>query len=268
MIATTPIERILYNGRSVKIAPPYGYDEVVPLAKDHRVLLPGGGTPSFCHALNAIALSFAEFPVAARDYPIVFASSDGGATFAPVIVLGLADRVNLFVDAAGQWDPAAYVPAYVRRYPFCISKVYRDGKPSGERLVCVARAYVDPGGIALFDAKGGASPQWRRIERLLAEYEQDLDRTAEMCAALARLALFAPFTMDVLEGNRKTTRLGGMYRVDEARLADQKPAAHKALVAKGFMGRIYAHVHSLENFARLYARERSAAARAAAAAKR
>jgi hypothetical protein len=245
----------------VKITPPFGYGEVAPLQKTHRVLLPAGGTPSFCRGLNALALSYSEFAAAARDYPIVFASADGGASFAPVIVLGLAEGANLFVSSAGDWDPAVYLPAYVRRYPFCISKVYRDGKPSGERIVCIAKDYLDPGGVALFDAEGRPEPRWQPIERLLAEYEADLDRTAEMCAALARLALFAPFTMEVQEGARRTTRLAGMYRVDEARFSALAAQELKTLVERGFMSRVYAHLHSLANFARLYARERQAAGR-------
>lgn len=243
----------------MKITPPFGYGEVVPLQRTDRVLLPAGGTPSFCRGLNALALSYSEFAAAARDYPIVFASADNGASFAPVIVLGLADGANLFVNSAGDWDPAVYLPAYVQRYPFCIAKVYRDGQPSGERLVCVARDYVDPGGVALFDAEGRPTPHWQPIERLLAEYEADLDRTAEMCAALAKLGLFAPFTMDVQEGARRTTRLAGMYRLQEERLAALGAQELRTLVARGFMSRVYAHLHSLANFARLYAREKQTA---------
>jgi hypothetical protein len=244
----------------MKITVPWGYDAIAPLQKADKVLLRGGGTPAFCRGTNALALSFAEFVVAARDYPIVFAAPGGGdaggATYVPVIVLGLADRANLFIDAAGEWDPSCYLPAYVRRYPFCISKVYdAGGKPGSERIVCVAKTYLDPGGVALFDAAGKPSAQWQGIERLLTEYEGDLDRTSEMCAALQRLDIFVPFSMEVTENGRKQTRLKDMFRVDEAKLAALKPAAHKALVAKGFMGRIYAHLHSLENFSRLYRRE-------------
>ena len=74
-----------------------------------------------------------------------------------------------------------------------------------------------------------------------------------MCAALARLRLFEPFSMRVVGEDLAEIKLAGMYRVGEARLPDRKPASHKVLVAKGFMGRIYAHLHSLENFARLAA---------------
>lgn len=241
----------------MKITPPFGYDEIVPLRREHRVLMPSGSsTPAFCRTLNAIAVSAAEFPIAGRDYPLVFASLDAGKTFAPVAVLGLAQGANLFVDAHGAWDPSTYLPAFVRRYPFCISKLYVDGAPAGERVVCVAQAYLDAAGLALFDARGKPTPRWQQLERLLAQYEADLDRTADLCAALARLALLTPFSMQVLGGQQTIElRMGGMYRVDEARLRELRPASHKALVSKGYMSAIYAHLHSLENFTRLYARQ-------------
>ena len=240
----------------MKITAPYGYDEIVPLQKTHRVLMPAGTTPAFCRRLNALAISIAEFSIAARDYPIVFASVDTGATFAPVIVLGLEQGANLFLDASGEWDRTAYFPAFVRRYPFCISKLYVDGEAKSERVVCVATAYVDAGGVELFDALGKPTPRWQAAERLLAEFEADLDRTAQMCAALARLQLLEPFTMQVLAGEQPAVKLAGMYRVSEARLRDLKAASHKVLVAKGFMGLVYAHLHSLENFSRLLARQK------------
>jgi len=241
----------------MKITPPFGYDEIAPLRREHRVLMPSGGsTPAFCRSLNAIAVSAAEFPIAGRDYPLVFASLDAGQTFAPVAVLGLSQGANLFVDASGSWDPSTYVPAFVRRYPFCISKLYVDGAPAGERVVCVAQSYLDPAGLTLFDAQGKPTPRWRQLERLLAQYEADLDRTAELCAALARLQLLTPFSMQVVGGQKSVElRMGGMYRVDEPRLRELRPASHKALVSKGYMSAIYAHLHSLENFTRLYARQ-------------
>lgn len=238
----------------MRITPPFGYDEVVPLQRTDRVLLPHGSTPGFCRSINALAVSFSEFSVAGRDYPIVFASGDGGASFAPVIVLGLAEGQNLFVNAAGEWDASAYLPAFVRRYPFCITKVYADGKPQSDRLVCIARSYLDAQGISLFDASGTPAPQWGPIEQLLSEYEQDLDLTAQMCSIIARLDLFSPFRFQVMQDDRPSFTLEGMYRIDEKKFLDLKPTSHKALITKGIMGRIYAHFHSLERFTALYQR--------------
>ena len=243
----------------MKITAPYGYDEIVPLQKTHRVLLARGATPAFCRNLNAIALSLAEFSAAARDYPVVFASLDEGRSFAPVALLGLEPGSNLFVDAAGQWARDAYVPAFVRRYPFCISKLYVDGEPRGERVVCVAKAWIDAGGVALFDAAGRPGTEWQAMERLLAEYEADLDRTAQMCAALARMQLLEAFSLQRVGGGASEIRLSGMYRVAEAKLRDLKPASHKALAEKGFTGLIHAHLHSLQNFTRLAARRTGSA---------
>ena len=238
----------------LQITPPYGYDEVVPLQTSHRVLLPPGATPAFCRTLNALAVSYSEFVAASRDYPIVFTSGDKGSTFVPVVVLGLALRQNLFLTAQGDWDPATYVPAYVRRYPFCISKLYVDGAPRSERIVCVAKAHLDERGVALFDASGAPTRQWSSIEQLLKEYETDLDLTAQMCATFAKLGLFSTFQFQVVEPASPGLTLEGMYRIDEAKLQALKPLSLKALVTRGLMGRIYAHFHSLENFARLYQR--------------
>ena len=239
----------------MKITPPFGYDEIVPLQKQHRVLLPAGSTPAFCRNINALAVSVSEFATAGRDYPIVFISLDQGSTFAPVIVLGLAAGSNLFLGENGDWDVACYLPAFVRRYPFCISKLYVDGEPKGERLVCVAKAYLDPAGVSLFDEAENPTPQWQSVERLLSEYEADLDLTTQMCVAFSRMHLFEPFTMQVMRQDAPEVKLAGMYRIDATRLNDLKPANHKIMVAKGYMGCVYAHLHSLQNFARLYARE-------------
>ena len=239
----------------LKITPPFGYNDIVPLQKTDKVLLPAAGaTPHFCRSINALVLSFTEFNIAARDYPIVFASADAGISYSPVAVLGLADGQNLFVDAGGEWDVTTYLPAFVRRYPFCISRLDVAGEPRTEKVVCIATAYLDPNGLPLFDVKGDSTPQWRAAERLLEEYEADLDATAQMCQTFKLLDLFSPFTFQVTQNDVPGLTLQGMHRIDEQKLKALRPASHKALVAKGLMGKIYAHIHSLENFARLYSR--------------
>jgi hypothetical protein len=205
--------------------------------------MPSGTTPSFCRTINALAVSVGEFVAAARDYPIVFASADAGTSFAPVILLGLEAGVNLFLDETGEWDRAAYFPAYVRRFPFCLSK---------ERVVCIVKSYVDAGGVPLYDERGNATPRWQAAEALLAGFDADLERTAQMCAALAKLELLESFNVQVKDAPE--IQLSGMVRVAEPKLRALAPARVKALVDKGFMGLVYAHLHSLENFSRLAAR--------------
>ena len=45
----------------MQITPPFGYDDIVPLEKHHKVLLPaatGGSAPGFARRINAMAISF------------------------------------------------------------------------------------------------------------------------------------------------------------------------------------------------------------------
>ncbi len=250
------------------IKPPFGYGEVLPLKKTHRVvLLDSGVAPEFCRSTNAVAISISEFNPAARDYPIVFATADAGKTYAPIVVLGLADKQNLFVDAAGTWDATAYLPAFVRRYPFCVSTHHVKREQRTEKMVCVASARLDRQGVALFEATGEPTPQWQAMQHLLQEFENDLDATAQMCALLRDLDLYSPFTFQLMQGVAPGLKLQGMHRIDEKKFKALKPARHKALISAGLMGKIYAHIHSLENFARLYHRA-VARARAPATPKR
>jgi hypothetical protein len=240
-------------GDGLSITPPFGYTQLHPLQKTDRVLIPHGATPDFCRSVNAIALSWSEFVPAAREYPIVFAGGAGDA-YAPVVVLGLADAQNLYVGEQGEWDRSSYVPAFVRRYPFCIARITVEGKERADRMVCVEKSYVDKQGIALYDDQGKPTPQWQGYETLLQEYETDLDLTTQMCSILAKLEIFSPFQFQVLQGKDPAFTMQGMFRIDEKKLADLKPLDHKALVTRGLMAKIYAHIHSLENFGRLYAR--------------
>src|SRR5579864_3791079 len=107
----------------MQINPPFGYSEIVPLYKNQKVRLPAPGTlPEFCRRVNAVPITYSEFGVACRDYPLAFITTDQGKTFTPVAVLGVGGGENLFLKA-GRWDDAVYVPAYVRRYPFCMARV-------------------------------------------------------------------------------------------------------------------------------------------------
>ncbi len=243
----------------MQITAPFGYTDITLLERHHKVLLPnlttgGGAVPAFAAQTNAMALSFSEFAVASRDYPIVFGAVDGGASYAPLAVLGLADRQNLYVDPAGNWQQDTYVPAFVRRYPFCLSVVHVDGVAQKERAICVERSYLDDSGVALYDGSGKATPRWAERERLLAGYENDLEMTALMCAGLQKLDLFTPFTLEVTVGAKSHFKLQGMTRIDEQKFLDLKPSSHKALATKGWAARVYAHLFSLANFNRLYDR--------------
>lgn len=245
----------------MQINPPFGYTDVIPLRKTHRVRLQRAGeTPVFARTLNAIPISYTEFAPAARDYPVVFTSGDGGKTYAPVAVLGLSQGENLF-SVQDAWVQDVYVPAYARRYPFCMARVRMQDAEQQDRLICVEKSCVDEaGGEALFDDQGEPLAKWRELQRLLVEYEADLTRGRELCAILADYALLQPFNMQAKLDQGGQMQLTGMHRVDEARIEHLNASQLKNLAKKGILGRVYAHLLSLDNFARLLRRRATRAA--------
>ncbi len=253
----------------MQINPPFGYQEIAPFLRTQRIKLPRtGALPEFTRQLNAIPVSYTEFNVAYRDYPLVFSSGDAGKTFSPVAVLGLEAGENMFALADG-WAPGTYVPAYVRRYPFCMARVTLDQVEQAERLICVEKAYVAESpteGVPMFDDAAAALPRWAEIEKLLQEYEADLERTREMCGILGDYGLLEPFSLQATLNAGGAMHLTGMVRVEEKKLEFLNAGQHKNLIKKGIMGKIYTHLLSLDNFARLLDRKAALGTRPAVAA--
>jgi hypothetical protein len=241
----------------MQISPPFGYKEVVPFLKTQKVrLLAPGEVPDFVQHGNAIPISLSEFQPVAHDYPIVFTAAEGTQSFAPVAVLGLTSGENLFYKG-DNWASGVYIPAYARRYPFCMARVNLNQVEQKDRLICVEKKYIDDQGEQMFDEKGQPNAKWKDLERLLGEYEADLERSREMCSILADYGLFEPFTMQasLRDDTSKPMQMGGMFRVVEKNLENLNAPQLKNLMRKGIMPRIYMHLLSLANFGRLLDRK-------------
>jgi len=241
----------------MEITPPFGYKDIAPLNRDQKVrLLAPGEVPAFARGLNSVPISYTEFALVAREYPIIFTTGDTGKTFAPVAVLGMVSGENLY-DDKGKWASQVYVPAYVRRFPFCMTKVTLDKVEQQNRLICVEKSHIDDkNGESMFDAKGQPLQKWKEIEALLTEYEVDLERSREMCGILADYGLLEPFTMQAkFTSGADPLHLTGMHRVDEKKIEHLNASQLKNLVKKGILSRVYAHLLSLDNFARLLDRK-------------
>jgi hypothetical protein len=237
------------------ITPPYGYQEVVPLTKDHRVMLPAAGTlPPVFRGMMVIPLSYTEFSLACHDYPVVFISGDQGKTAIAMAVVGLEQQHNLFVTADLRWDRDVYVPAYVRRYPFCMTRVNVSGAEQPERIACVEKRAISDKGDALYNDKGEPLALWENMRTLLFEFEADLARTEAMCKVIIELGLLEPFNMQAKPNQGEPFTLSGMFRVIEQKINDLPADKLKELVKNGMLPRIYAHLMSMSNFNRLLAR--------------
>jgi hypothetical protein len=66
-----------------------------------------------------VPLGLGEFEAASHDYPIVFTADPQPAAIA---LLGLMPGQNLFLQSDGSWRSEAYIPAYLRAFPFVFAK--------------------------------------------------------------------------------------------------------------------------------------------------
>lgn len=236
----------------MELSSPPGYGAVVPLDREkHAGLGISADTGRFAVRLNAVFVTVVEFFAAARDYPIVFVSDPASGTALPVAVTGLLSGQNLFVDAQGHWRRGAYVPAYVRRYPFCTAQLAETGDDPSRFLICVEEGALGSDAPALFRSDGSASEEWHRRETLVNEIESARLQTEGFARRLAELDLLAPFEAQVHPRQGEPLGLKGMQRVEEERLNRLPGETIKALMAEGALSRIYAHLISLDNFARL-----------------
>jgi hypothetical protein len=247
-----PLYCNLYGAKSMKTHPPAGYERITPLQKEHRVSLPLTGlAPASFARLHTLPLGFSEFAPAGRDYPVAFLRT-GEDAFSAIAVLGLQQGQNLFVLSDGSWDRRVYLPSYVRRYPFCMSRIAGE-EDSRERVVCVAEDALQDAGEELFDDNGEPLDHWQDLERMIIEFEEDLLRSDRMCLLLAELDLLEPFSMKA-EVDGFTLQLEGLFRVAQDKLETSSDEVLHKLFEAGVMDRVYAHLLSQPNFRRLLER--------------
>jgi hypothetical protein len=235
------------------------YEKPIALNRDrHRLLKlrPQVGQFGFASTTNSVLMAAAEIVDAARDYPVVFvAAADGQYVLASL--LGLHDRENLFVDRAGQWRAGAYLPAFVRRYPFVLAE--NDGS---QLTVCVDEGF--PGlneaeGEPLFDEEGKDTGLLEGAVEFLKRFHAEMKRTRDFTGKLAALGLLEPRTIRVTREGKQEA-LEGLYVVDEQKLRALDDAQVLELFRSGYLPWIEAHLASLGNVERLARMQPAAAA--------
>jgi len=220
---------------------PLFYRQPQPLEpKRHAALrLAAGGNFGFAATTNAVALLGAEFPQASRHYPIVFTA---GANALPAAVLGVKNEQNLFVDATGRWEPGAYIPAYVRRYPFIFLE-----QPGGDRLtLCVDEAselVKAAAGRPLFDGEQPSAATKQALE-LCTQFQRDAQATRAFVQAAEAKGILVERRADVALERGGKMALAGFRVIDETRFSALDDATFLEWRKNGWIGLVYCHLLS------------------------
>lgn len=211
--------------------------------------------PDFLFAAKAdvIALQVSEVAWAVRDYPMVFVSGPDDTSPSLAALVGLGDGVNRYVNAQGQWRANAYIPAYVRRYPFLPMLV--EGKADPILAIDLSEDWVHAKtGAQLVDSDGNATPRLDAVMAFQREYQAQADRTQAMCAALHAAGVLEQRKLTWQHGDGGETRqLDGFWCVEESKLralsADKLLALHEV----DALGLAYAQLMSLSHLQNLVA---------------
>ena len=194
----------------------------------------------------SIPLGLGEFFLAARHYPIVFAA---GPVPAPVALVGINEVGNLFVDGAGAWQADAYLPAYVRSFPF----VFVEDAAQGTTFVGMEAeaACLSTGrGDALFE-DGKPTAVLGDAVKFCAALRDNLTAAANFAAALDAAGLLQEEEAEVKFTAGGTTRVRGFKVIRPDRLDQVPDETFLDWRRRGWIAPIHSHLHSNGNWARL-----------------
>ena len=207
---------------------------------------------AFVAGANIVPLTVTEFAPAALSYPVIFV----GEARQPVAVMGLRQGENLFVSEAGEFRGEAYIPAYVRRYPF----VFANDDVQKRMILCIDRAapFIKEGGATPLFVDGQPSPYTQQAMEFCNNFEQERQRTEAFVKLLTDLdlletreALFTPRNPDGTAAAPQ--KIAEYFAVSEEKLKALPAEKLVELRDNGALGQIYAHLVSLLGWDRLIA---------------
>jgi hypothetical protein len=226
---------------------PLFYKRVVPLNREHHRDLYIEPEPGFNFAreTNSVYVAAVEFLPASREYPVVFATAEDGQLF-PVVLLGVRNNQNLYIDAQGQWR-TKYIPAYIRRYPFILAT----DEANTRFTVCIDESY--PGfntvkeGQPLLSESGEDGPLLRRSVEFLKDYQSQIVLTTEFCKTLQGLDVMEPVQANIALKSGEKFSLTGFQCVNKAKLKALSDTEIAGLVRSEYLELMYLHLQSLGN---------------------
>ena len=234
---------------------PMFYKDLVPLnSKEHgKWRIKGLDDGAFLAQQHAIPITSDEFIDACRNYPIVFSVGENSV---PLILMGLNEGVNAYMNEKGQFDHPTYVPAYVRRYPFLLAKL----NPEAEELsLC-----FDPTANAIGEFEDGEplfdgdqpSEGTKRILEFCENFEGSGQRTAQFMAELDKLELLMDGEVSIEQkGVDNPYVYRGFRMVNEQKLRDMRGDELRKLNQNGMLPLIYAHLFSLQIMRDVFAKQ-------------
>jgi hypothetical protein len=200
----------------------------------------------FAASTQAVPVGLGEMDAVAQTYPILFTV---GPAPIPVALLGVREGHNLFVLPDGSWRPECYIPAYVRAFPF----IFVEDKAKNTTFVG-----VEPDAASVRTDRGQRLFEDGQPSRALTEQVNFCSSLRDnlVAASLFGRALDEAQMLSEEEANINFTaggqaRIRGFKLMSPERIEQADDATFLEWRRRGWIGAIYAHIHSAGRWARL-----------------
>ena len=169
----------------------------------------------------------AEFANIATQSPIVLTKNGQTGQFVTVAMLGFTPGENLWF-ADDRWQ-GAYLPLQLQRQPFFLGQA--DASSQGEYVLCIdpdspaicrdenVVLYPTTSSERLFTQTGEDSAYLQQIKGVLAALLQGEQQQQQLVQALLDAELIQPLSLEITFANQQSTRLNGLYTIDQEKLA-------------------------------------------------
>lgn len=197
----------------------------------------------FCADVRAIPLTISEIAVAQRHYPIIFSSIEAPM---PMAVVGLIDEENLFVDDKGEWQAGAYIPGYIRRYPFALAN-----DQSSERMAMIIDASYDglsaKPDMTFFQGDKPSDATTKAME-YCQNYEQDRLITIEFGKRLGELGIITNQVGQFTPDNGEAQPFAQYNGIEEKALNELSDEKFLEVRKSNILPVLYAQLMSMGNW--------------------
>ncbi|WP_232493978.1 SapC family protein [Novosphingobium kaempferiae] len=234
---------------------PLFYRDLIPLNSQQHANWKTRATDkaTWLAGINSVPLTVEEFPQAQRNFPIIFTAGENPI---PLVLMGMNEGANVFVEDDGSVNTPVYIPAYVRRYPFMLAKLRPD---SDELSLCVDPTSDLVGeldeGEALFTEDGQATETTTNMLKFCENFEIAGTKTAQFMAELQKHKLLMDGELNIEVGQDQPYNYRGFQMVDETKLREVRGDVLRTWNQNGMLALIYAHLFSLELVRDIFGRQ-------------
>jgi hypothetical protein len=199
--------------------------------------------------LNMVPVVISEFLKLAVQFPIGLTKNKDTGRFVCVAMFGFQDGENLFIENQ-QWD-ALYLPLQIRRQPFFLGN---SEQGDDQFVVCIDTSHKSieqknsdavSETEAIFDKEGNATPYLENVKAMLAELLNGEAATQAFIKTLAELKLLQPMQLEITFANGESTRVEGIYTINEMHLQNLSKDEIADLHQKNYLAPIYTMMTSI-----------------------